>query len=147
MEKIFGDLNEKEVKKLSKIADKVEAYDQQMQDLTDEQLRDKTQEFKDRLAAGETLDDILPEAFAACREGAVRSLGMKHFRVQIIGGIALHQGRIAEMKTGEGKTLSAVFPSYLNALSGKGVHVVTVNDYLARRDSEWMGKVHRFMGL
>ncbi len=147
MEKIFGDLNEKEVKKLSKIADKVESYDAAMQQLTDEQLRDKTQEFKDRLAAGETLDDILPEAFAACREGAVRSLGMKHFRVQIIGGIALHQGRIAEMKTGEGKTLVATLPVYLNALEGKGVHVVTVNDYLAKRDMEWMGKLYSFMGL
>ena len=147
MERIFGDLNEKEVKKLSKIADKVESYDQQMQDLTDEQLREKTQEFKDRLAAGETLDDILPEAFAVCREGAVRSLGMKHFRVQIIGGIALHQGRIAEMKTGEGKTLVATLPVYLNALEGKGVHVVTVNDYLAKRDMEWMGKLYSFLGL
>ena len=147
MEKIFGDLNEKEVKKLSKIADKVESYDAAMQALTDDQLRDKTQEFKDRLAAGETLDDILPEAFAACREGAVRSLGMKHFRVQIIGGIALHQGRIAEMKTGEGKTLVATLPVYLNALEGKGVHVVTVNDYLAKRDMEWMGKLYSFMGL
>ncbi len=147
MEKIFGDLNEKEVKKLSKIADKVESYDAAMQALTDDQLREKTQEFKDRLAAGETLDDILPEAFAACREGAVRSLGMKHFRVQIIGGIALHQGRIAEMKTGEGKTLVATLPVYLNALEGKGVHVVTVNDYLAKRDMEWMGKLYSFMGL
>ena len=147
MEKIFGDLNEKEVKKLSKIADKVESYDAEMQALTDEQLREKTQEFKDRIAAGETLDDILPEAFAVCREGAVRSLGMKHFRVQIIGGIALHQGRIAEMKTGEGKTLVATLPVYLNALEGKGVHVVTVNDYLAKRDMEWMGKLYSFLGL
>ena len=147
LEKIFGDLNEKEVKKLSKIADKVESYDEAMQALSDDELRGKTQEFKDRLAAGETLDDILPEAFAACREGAVRSLGMKHFRVQIIGGIALHQGRIAEMKTGEGKTLVATLPVYLNALEGKGVHVVTVNDYLAKRDMEWMGKLYSFMGL
>ncbi len=147
LEKIFGDLNEKEVKKLSKIADQVESYDAEMQALTDEQLRDKTQEFKDRLAAGETLDDILPEAFAVCREGAVRSLGMKHFRVQIIGGIALHQDRIAEMKTGEGKTLVATLPVYLNALEGKGVHVVTVNDYLAKRDMEWMGKLYSFLGL
>ncbi len=147
LEKIFGDLNEKEVKKLSKIADQVESYDAAMQQLTDEQLKEKTQEFKNRLAAGETLDDILPEAFAACREGAVRSLGMKHFRVQIIGGIALHQGRIAEMKTGEGKTLVATLPVYLNALEGKGVHVVTVNDYLAKRDMEWMGKLYSFMGL
>lgn len=147
LEKIFGDLNAKEVKKVSKIADKVESYDQAMQDLTDEELRAKTTEFKERLAAGETLDDILPEAFAVCREGAVRSLGMKHFRVQIIGGIVLHQGRIAEMKTGEGKTLVATLPVYLNALEGKGVHVVTVNDYLAKRDMEWMGKLYTFLGL
>lgn len=147
LEKIFGDLNAKEVKKVSKIADKVESYDQAMQDLTDEELRAKTTEFKERLAAGETLDDILPEAFAVCREGAVRSLGMKHFRVQIIGGIVLHQGRIAEMKTGEGKTLVATLPVYLNALAGKGVHVVTVNDYLAKRDMEWMGKLYTFLGL
>ena len=147
MEKIFGDLNAKEVKKVAKIADKVEAYDAQMQSLTDEQLREKTEEFKERLKKGETLDDILPEAFAVCREGAVRSLGMKHFRVQIIGGIVLHQGRIAEMKTGEGKTLVATLPVYLNALEGKGVHVVTVNDYLAKRDMEWMGKLYSFLGL
>lgn len=147
MEKIFGDLNAKEVKKVAKIADKVEAYDEQMQGLTDEQLREKTGEFKERLQNGETLDDILPEAFAVCREGAVRSLGMKHFRVQLIGGIVLHQGRIAEMKTGEGKTLVATLPVYLNALEGKGVHVVTVNDYLAKRDMEWMGKLYNFLGL
>ncbi|MDE8732227.1 preprotein translocase subunit SecA [Eubacteriales bacterium DFI.9.88] len=147
MEKIFGDLNAKEVKKVAKIADKVEVYDEQMQGLTDEQLRDKTAEFKERLKNGETLDDILPEAFAVCREGSVRSLGMKHFRVQIIGGIVLHQGRIAEMKTGEGKTLVATLPVYLNALEGKGVHVVTVNDYLAKRDMEWMGKLYNFLGL
>ncbi|MBR1992740.1 MAG: preprotein translocase subunit SecA, partial [Firmicutes bacterium] len=147
MEKIFGDLNEKEVKKVSKIADQVMAYDEAMQELTDEQLRDKTKEFKDRLQQGETLDDILPEAFAVCREGAWRSLGMKHFYVQIIGGIVLHQGRISEMKTGEGKTLVATLPAYLNALEGKGVHVVTVNDYLAKRDMEWMGKLYTFLGL
>ncbi|MCQ4637546.1 preprotein translocase subunit SecA [Anaerovorax odorimutans] len=147
MEKIFGDLNAKEVKKVAKIADKVEAYDEQMQGLTDEQLREKTAEFKERLTKGETLDDILPEAFAVCREASVRSLGMKHFRVQIIGGIVLHQGRIAEMKTGEGKTLVATLPVYLNALEGKGVHVVTVNDYLAKRDMEWMGKLYTFLGL
>ena len=147
LEKIFGDLNEKEVKKLDKIANQVEAYDQAMQALSDQQLRDKTQSFKERLKEGETLDDILPEAFAVCREGAWRALGMKHFRVQIIGGIALHQGRIAEMKTGEGKTLVATLPAYLNALEGKGVHVVTVNDYLARRDMEWMGKLYTFLGL
>ncbi|MBR6799336.1 MAG: preprotein translocase subunit SecA [Firmicutes bacterium] len=147
MEKIFGDLNEKEVKKVSKIADKVMTYDEAMQELTDEQLRDKTKEFKDRLQQGETLDDILPEAFAVCREAAWRSLGMKHFYVQIIGGIVLHQGRISEMKTGEGKTLVATLPAYLNALEGKGVHVVTVNDYLAKRDMEWMGKLYTFLGL
>ncbi len=147
MEKIFGDLNAREVKKVAKIADKVEAYDQQMQEMSDQQLRDKTAEFKERLKNGETLDDILPEAFAVCREASVRSLGMKPFRVQIIGGIVLHQGRIAEMKTGEGKTLVATLPVYLNALEGKGVHVVTVNDYLAKRDMEWMGKLYNFLGL
>ncbi len=147
MEKIFGDLNEKEVKKVSKIADKVMAYDEAMQKLTDDELRGKTDEFRKRLAEGETLDDILPEAFADCREGAWRSLGMKHFYVQVIGGIVLHQGRISEMKTGEGKTLVATLPAYLNALEGKGVHVVTVNDYLAKRDMEWMGKLYTFLGL
>ena len=147
LEKIFGDLNAKEVRKVEKIVDRIEAYDEDMQKLTDDELRGKTQEFKDRLAEGETLDDLLPEAFAVCREGAWRSVGMKHFRVQLIGGVVLHQGRIAEMKTGEGKTLVATLPAYLNALTGEGVHIVTVNDYLAKRDSEWMGKVHRFMGL
>ena len=147
MEKIFGDLNEKEVKKVEKIADKVMALNDEMEAMSDEDLRAKTQEFKDRLEAGETLDDILPEAFAVCREGAWRSLGMKHFRVQVIGGIVLHQGRISEMKTGEGKTLVATLPAYLNALEGKGVHVVTVNDYLAKRDMEWMGKLYTFLGL
>lgn len=115
-----------------------------MQKLTDEELRDKTKEFKERLANGETLDDILPEAFATVREAASRSLHMKHYRVQLIGGIVLHQGRIAEMRTGEGKTLVSTLPAYLNALAGKGVHIVTVNDYLAKRDAEWMGQVHRF---
>ena len=147
MEMIFGDLNVKEVKKIEKIVDKVESYDEQMQQLSDDELRAKTQEFKDRYKQGETLDDLLPEAFAVCREGAVRSLGMKHFRVQLIGGAALHQGRIAEMKTGEGKTLVATLAAYLNALSGEGVHVVTVNDYLAKRDMEWMGKLYTFLGL
>ena len=147
MEKIFGDLNAKEVKKIEKIADKVMALESQMEALTDEELRGKTFEFKERLTAGETLDDILPEAFAVCREGAWRSVGMKHFRVQVIGGIALHQGRISEMKTGEGKTLVATLPAYLNALEGKGVHVITVNDYLAKRDAEWMGKIYTFLGL
>lgn len=147
VEKIFGDLNAKEVKKIEKIVDRVEAYDEEMQALTDDQLRAKTQEFKDRIAEGETLDDLLPEAFAVCREGAWRSLGMKHFRVQLIGGVVLHQGRIAEMKTGEGKTLVATLAAYLNALEGHGVHVVTVNDYLAKRDAEWMGKLYSFLGL
>ena len=147
LEKIFGDLNAKEVKKLEKIADQVEALDQQMQSLTDEELKGKTAEFKERITGGETLDQILPEAFAVCREAAWRSLGMKHFRVQLIGGIVLHQGRISEMKTGEGKTLVATLAAYLNALEGKGVHVVTVNDYLAMRDMEWMGKLYTFLGL
>ncbi|MFQ9893273.1 MAG: preprotein translocase subunit SecA, partial [Emergencia sp.] len=147
MEKIFGDLNEKEIKKISKIVDKVEALDEEMQGLSNEELQAKTPEFKERLQNGETLDDILPEAFAVCREGAWRSLRMKHFRVQLIGGVALHQGRISEMKTGEGKTLVATLAAYLNALEGKGVHVITVNDYLAKRDAEWMGKLYTFLGL
>ncbi|MBQ0018244.1 MAG: preprotein translocase subunit SecA [Clostridiales bacterium] len=147
VEKIFGDLNAKEVKKVEKIVDQIEALDEEMQALTDDQLRAKTSEFKERVAAGETLDDILVEAFAVCREGAWRSLGMKHFRVQLIGGVVLHQGRISEMKTGEGKTLVATLAAYLNALEGKGVHVVTVNDYLAKRDAEWMGKLYSFLGL
>ena len=141
MELIFGDLNAKEVKKIEKIVDRIEALDEDMQALTDDELRGKTEEFRARLKEGETLDDILPEAFAVCREGAWRSLGMKHFRVQLIGGVALHQGRIAEMKTGEGKTLVATLAAYLNALEGKGVHVVTVNDYLAKRDAE-IGRAH-----
>ncbi|HHU18217.1 MAG TPA: preprotein translocase subunit SecA [Clostridiales bacterium] len=147
LERIFGDLNVKEVKKVENIVDKIEALDNKMQGLTDDELKAKTLEFKKRLAEGETLDDILPEAFAVCREAAWRSLQMKHFRVQLIGGVVLHQGRIAEMKTGEGKTLVATLPVYLNALEGKGVHVVTVNDYLARRDMEWMGKLYTFLGL
>jgi preprotein translocase subunit SecA len=147
MEKIFGDLNVKEVKKVEKIVDQIEALDEKMQGMTDAELKAKTAEFKERVAAGETLDDLLPEAFAVCREAAWRSLGMKHFRVQLIGGVVLHQGRIAEMKTGEGKTLVATLPVYLNALEGKGVHVVTVNDYLAKRDMEWMGKLYTFLDL
>ncbi len=147
MEKIFGDLNEKELKKIYKIVDKIEALDGQMQALSDEELQAMTPKLKERLKNGETLDDILPEAFAVCREGAVRSLGMKHFRVQLVGGVVLHQGRISEMKTGEGKTLVATLAAYLNALEGKGVHVVTVNDYLAKRDAEWMGKLYSFLGL
>ena len=147
MEKIFGDLNEKEVKKIYTIVDMVEQYDERTQKLSDNELKSKTTEFRERLEKGETLDDLLPEAFAVCRKGALRSLGMKHFRVQLIGGVVLHQGRIAEMKTGEGKTLVATLAAYLNALDGKGVHIVTVNDYLAKRDAEWMGKLYNFLGL
>jgi preprotein translocase subunit SecA len=147
MEKIFGDLNAKEVKKLEKIADLVMAREAECEVLSDDDLRAKTTLFRERLAGGESLDDLLPEAFAVCREAAWRSLGMKHFYVQIIGGIVLHQGRIAEMKTGEGKTLVATLAAYLNALPGEGVHVVTVNDYLAKRDMEWMGKLYTFLGL
>ena len=145
--KIFGTHSERELKRIYPIVDKIESLRPDMQALTDDELRGKTQEFKNRLAAGETLDDLLPEAYAVVREGARRSLGMEHFRVQIIGGIILHQGRIAEMRTGEGKTLVSTLPAYLNALEGKGVHIVTVNDYLAKRDAEWMGEVHRFLGL
>ena len=145
--KIFGDYSEKELKRIKPLQQKVLSLESEFEKLTDAELQAKTPEFKERLANGETLDDILPEAFAACREAAWRVLGMKHFPVQILGGIVLHQGRIAEMRTGEGKTLVATLPAYLNALSGKGVHIVTVNDYLARRDSEWMGKLYRFMGL
>ena len=147
LKKLLGNSNDAEVKKLSKIVDQVEALEGEYKQLTDEQLRQKTDEFRARLQKGETEDDILPEAFATVREAAWRVLGMRPYRVQLLGGLTLHQGRIAEMKTGEGKTLVSTLPAYLNALSGKGVHVVTVNDYLARRDSEWMGKVHRFLGL
>ena len=145
--KLFGSHTDRELKRIYPIDDKIEALETQFQALSDEELRAKTEEFKQRYQGGEDLDALLPEAFAAVREAAWRVLGMKPFRVQLIGGIVLHQGRIAEMKTGEGKTLVAVLPAYLNALTGEGVHIVTVNDYLARRDSEWMGKVHRFMGL
>ena len=145
--KVFGTRSQREVKRIMPLVEKTESYQSQMQQLTDEQLRDKTREYKKRLAEGETLDDLLPEAFATVREAAKRVLGMEHYRVQIIGGIILHQGRIAEMKTGEGKTLVSTLPAYLNALEGKGVHIVTVNDYLAKRDAEWMGKVHEFLGL
>ena len=147
LEKLFGTYSEREVKKLEKIADKIEALDSSMQKLTDEELTAKTVEFKERLKNGETLDDILPEAFAVCREASSRVLGMKHYRVQLIGGMVLHQGRIAEMKTGEGKTLVATLPVYLNALTGEGVHLITVNDYLATRDIEWMGQLYNFLGL
>ena len=147
VKKLLGSSNDAEVKKLQKTVNAVEALEDEYKALTDEQLRAKTDEFRARLQNGETEDDILPEAFAAIREADARVLGMRPYRVQVMGGLVLHQGRIAEMKTGEGKTLVSTLPAYLNALSGKGVHVVTVNDYLARRDSEWMGKVHRFMGL
>ena len=145
--KMFGTRSEREVKKLSATVDKVMALEEPYKKLSDDELRAKTQEFKTRLAGGETLDDLLPEAFATIREAASRVLGMRPYRVQVVGGIVLHQGRIAEMKTGEGKTLVAILPAYLNALTGEGVHIVTVNDYLAKRDSEWMGKVYRFLGL
>ena len=145
--KIFGTHSERELKRIYPLVDKVESYRDSMQKLSDEELRNKTKEYKERLEKGETLDDLLPEAFATVREAAKRVLGMEHYRVQIIGGIILHQGRIAEMKTGEGKTLVSTLPAYLNALEGKGVHVVTVNDYLAKRDAEEMGKIHEFLGL
>ena len=147
IEKIFGTHSENELKRIYPIVDHIEALGSEMQVLSDEELRGKTQEFKKRLSEGETLDDILPEAYAVVREAATRVLGMRHYRVQLIGGIILHQGRIAEMKTGEGKTLVSTLPAYLNALDGQGVHIVTVNDYLAKRDAEWMGKVHEFLGL
>ena len=147
IQKIFGTHSENELKRIYPIVDAIEALEPEMQKLSDSELKDKTREFKERLAGGETLDDILPEAFAVVREAAYRSLGMKHYRVQLIGGIILHQGRIAEMKTGEGKTLVSTLPAYLNALTGEGVNIVTVNDYLAKRDAEWMGKVHEFLGL
>ena len=145
--KLFGSHSSHELKKIYPIADKVDALEEQYKKLSDAELRAKTDEFKARYQNGESLDDLLPEAFATCREAAWRVLGMRHYRVQVIGGIVLHQGRIAEMKTGEGKTLVATLPAYLNAIAGKGVHIVTVNDYLAKRDSEWMGKVYRFLGL
>ncbi|MBE7045500.1 MAG: preprotein translocase subunit SecA, partial [Ruminococcaceae bacterium] len=146
-DKIFGTYSERELKRIIPIADKVEALSDEMEKLSDAELREKTREFRARYANGETLDDLLPEAFAVMREASWRVLGMKHFRVQVIGGIILHQGRIAEMRTGEGKTLVSTLPAYLNAITGGGVHIVTVNDYLAKRDSEWMGKVYRFLGL
>src|SRR6478672_3042265 len=145
--KIVGTQNERDLKKLRPIVGQVGAFEPAIQALTDEQLRAKTAEFRTRLANGETLDDLLPEAFAVVREAGRRVLQMRHYDVQLIGGIVLHRGTIAEMKTGEGKTLVATLPAYLNALEGKGVHIVTVNDYLARRDSEWMGRVYRFLGM
>ena len=145
--KIFGDYSTRELKSINPIADKIESMADAYKAMSDAELQGKTAEFKERLANGETLDDILPEAFATVREASDRVLGLRPYRVQLIGGVVLHQGRIAEMKTGEGKTLVATLPAYLNALAGEGVHIVTVNDYLAKRDSEWMGKVHRFLGL
>ena len=145
--KFVGTHSEREVKRVLPIVDKIESLEPDFEKLSDEELRDKTREFKSRLAGGETLDDILPEAYAAVREAAKRTIGMRHYRVQLIGGVILHQGRITEMRTGEGKTLVSTLPAYLNALEGKGVHIVTVNDYLAKRDAEWMGQVHEFLGL
>ena len=145
--KLFGTYSEKQLKKIEPIADKIEALSDKYSAMDDETLKGQTAILKERLANGETLDDILPEAFATVREASWRVLGKRHYRVQLIGGIVLHQGRIAEMKTGEGKTLMATLPAYLNALSGNGVHIVTVNDYLAKRDSEWMGNIYRYLGL
>ncbi|MBP3686582.1 MAG: preprotein translocase subunit SecA, partial [Clostridia bacterium] len=145
--KIFGTHSDREIRRVQTIADRVDALEEKYRALSDEELVAETPRLKELLKEGKTTDDILPEAFAVCREAAWRVLGMRHYRVQVIGGIILHQGRIAEMKTGEGKTLVATLPAYLNALTGEGVHIVTVNDYLARRDSEWMGKVYNFLGL
>src|SRR6202162_1362242 len=147
LKKIFGSKNDRELKRLWPLVHRINAMEPSVSPLTDENLRAKTVEFRKRIADGETLDEILPEAFAVAREGAKRSLGMRHFDVQLLGGVVLHEGKIAEMKTGEGKTLVATLPVYLNALAGKGVHVVTVNDYLARRDSQWMGQLYTFLGL
>ena len=145
--KVFGSQNERELKRLQPIVDQTNALEPAMQALSDEELKAQTAAFKQRIDQGETLDDILPEAFATVREASMRTLNMRHFDVQLIGGIVLHQGKIAEMKTGEGKTLAATLPAYLNALTGKGVHIVTVNDYLARRDTEWMSNIYNFLGL
>ena len=147
VERVFGTHSDRELKLIYPIVNKIEKLRPQMQAMSDAELRDQTRKFKERLAKGETLDDILPEAFATVREAAKRTLNMEHYPVQLIGGIVLHQGRIAEMKTGEGKTLVSTCPAYLNALAGKGVQIVTVNDYLAKRDAEWMGQVHEFLGL
>ena len=147
LKKIFKSYSEKEVKRVMPIVEQINKLEPEMEKLTDKELTGKTEYFKKQLEEGKTLDDILPEAFAVVREASKRVLGLRHFDVQLIGGIILHQGRISEMKTGEGKTLVATLPAYLNALTGKGVHVITVNDYLARRDSEWMGKLYKFLGL
>jgi len=142
--KVFGSKNERELKKIQPVVEKINALEPRIQAMSDAELKAQTQRFKDRLNSGESLDDLLPEAFATVREASVRALKMRHFDVQLIGGMVLHQGKIAEMKTGEGKTLAATLPAYLNALSGKGVHIITVNDYLARRDTEWMGHIYNF---
>src|ERR1051325_6134541 len=147
VKKFVGSRNDREIKKIQPLVARINELESRTSSLTDEQLQAKTAEFKQRFEKGETLDDLLPESFAVVREAGKRILNMRHFDVQLIGGVVLHQGRIAEMKTGEGKTLVATLPAYLNALEGKGVHVVTVNDYLARRDSEWMGKIYRFLGM
>ena len=147
LKKIFKSYSEKEVKRIMPIVEQINKLEPEMEKLTDKELTGKTEYFKKQLEEGKTLDDILPEAFAVVREASKRVLGMRHFDVQLIGGIILHQGRISEMKTGEGKTLVATLPAYLNALTGKGVHIITVNDYLARRDSEWMGKLYKFLGM
>jgi preprotein translocase subunit SecA len=144
---IFGSKNERELKRMAPLVDKINSLEPQYQSLSDAELQAKTPEFKERLSKGEPLDDLLPEAFAAVREASVRVLRMRHFDVQLIGGVVLHEGKISEMKTGEGKTLAATLPLYLNALTGRGVHLVTVNDYLARRDAEWMGGIYKFLGL
>ena len=145
--KVIGTANERELKRIQPLVVEINSHEAQIQALSDDALRGKTNEFRDRVAAGTTLDELLPEAFAVVREAGRRTLNMRHFDVQLIGGIVLHRGKIAEMKTGEGKTLVATLPAYLNALAGKGVHVITVNDYLARRDSEWMGRIYRFLGM
>ena len=147
VDKLLGNSSESKLKKLAPLVRRINEWEPSIQSLDDEAMRLKTQEFKDRLAAGETLDDLLPEAFALVREAAVRTIGQRHFDVQLLGGITLHQGRIAEMKTGEGKTITETLPAYLNALEGRGVHIVTVNDYLAKRDAQWMGKIYKFLGL
>ena len=147
IDKVFGTHSEREIKRIMPLVEKIEGLRPQMQALSDEELRNKTAEFKKRLAEGATLDDLLPEAYATVREATARVLKTEHYRVQLIGGIIMHQGRIAELRTGEGKTQTFLLPAYLNALEGKGVHVVTVNDYLVKRDAEWMGQVHEFLGL
>ena len=147
MKKIIGTKNEREVKRITKMVGKINSLGSQMEKLSEEELKNKTVEFRDRLSKGETLDQLLPEAFAVVREASKRVLGLRHYDVQMIGGIVLHEGKIAEMRTGEGKTLVGTLPVYLNALTGNGVHVITVNDYLAKRDKEWMGKIYEYKGL